>query len=96
MTAEDIKNIRSELGWTQVQMAAYLSVSDVVIWRWETGQSTPDPYRMAVLQQLRQRLDEAKAQKQKRDFVSGLKLAGAAGIVALLAYLFKEPSDNDD
>lgn len=90
MAPNQIRELRDELGWTQNQMGTYLNISQVGIWRWESGQSAPDDYRGAMLWQLRERLDEAKADQQKQEFIEGLKIAGAISAVALLAYLFSK------
>ncbi len=88
MTPQQIKALRDELGWTQQQMGSFLNVSQVGIWRWESAQATPDAYRMAALKQLRIRLDQARVARQQQEFIEGLKVAGALGVLALLVYLF--------
>ena len=89
MTPQQIKALRDELGWTQQQMGSFLNVSQVGIWRWESAQATPDAYRMTALKQLRIRLDQARVARQQQEFIEGLKVAGALGVLALLVYLFK-------
>jgi len=88
MDKREVKALRAELGWTQHQMGAAMNASQPVIWKWENGVAVPDVYRAAALTQLRARLDEAKVDRQKQEFIEGLKVAGAVGAVALLAYLF--------
>ena len=68
-------------------MGSYLNGSQVGIWRWESAKATPDAYRMAVLEQLRIRLDQW-SESHRQEFMDGLKVAGALGVPALLGYLF--------
>ena len=89
MTPQQIKALRDELGWTQQQMGSFLNVSQVGIWRWESAQATPDAYRMAALKQLRTRLEQARVARQQQEFIEGLKVAGALGVLSLLVYLFR-------
>lgn len=51
-TSEKIKELRSERGWSQEQMAEKLSVSRQAITKWETGAGTPDIENLAAIAQL--------------------------------------------
>ena len=37
-----IKNLRKEKGWTQLQLAEKLNVTDKAVSKWEVGEANPD------------------------------------------------------
>ena len=97
MTADEIKNLRTRLGWTLREMGEVLDVSHMAISKWERAERTPGPYKMAALEQLRNRLDRAEGDERRDEFMSDLKgLAARAGIAILLAYLFKDSLGSDE
>jgi len=95
LTAKQIAKIRTDLGLTQAQFATYMQVSLMTVNTWEMGTRNPDNYKLATLLELRKRIDEAKANRAKKQFVDGLKVAGAIGIGTLLAYIFSN-SPNEE
>lgn len=90
LTPKQIAKIRTDLGLSQVQFATYMQVSMITVTNWENGVRNPDNYKLATLIELRRQIDEARANKAKEEFITGLKLAGAVGISALLAYIFSD------
>ena len=97
MTAEEIRKLRSRLGMTLADMSDVMGVTDMAVSKWERGLTTPDPYKMAALEQLRDRLDRAEADQRRDEFMGDLKsLAARAGIAILLAYLFKDSLGSDE
>ena len=51
--AKDIKNIRSELGMTQVLFAGVIGVSTKTVEAWEAGRNMPDGPARRILSMLR-------------------------------------------
>lgn len=90
MEKEKITRIRKELGLTKTQFAAYMGVSLMTVNFWEMGERSPDNYKLATLRGLEKKLGQLKPQ-EKPQFAEGLKIAGAIGLGALLAYIF-DPS----
>ena len=91
MTPQAIRNLRERLNWTQTEFGNFFDVGQVSVSKWELGYSEPDQYRMAALEQLRDRLDQAEAQEQREQFEQALKaIAVGAGIGVLLSFLFGE------
>ena len=89
MTPQEIRDLRKRLGWTQTEYATFFDVGQVAVSKWENGKSEPDRYRMAALEQLRDRLDQAEAQERREQFEQALKaIAVGAGISVLLSFLF--------
>ena len=52
MTADEIKNIRAGLGFSQVEFARALGVSFTTVNRWENGKATPQGDRITRIQDL--------------------------------------------
>lgn len=91
MEGQEIKALRRRLGWTQTDLADHLHVTVNAVSKWERGDSNPDPYRAAAVEQLIRRLDEADAEQRRQEFLRGLGRAALAfGVGGLLAYLFDE------
>lgn len=43
-----IAQLRSKLGWTQVQLAAWYGVTELTLMRWEHGATTPTALALRV------------------------------------------------
>ena len=97
MTPEEIFQLRTRLGWSMYEMARQLGVSRSTIWAWEHGQNQPDPMRLAVLRQLRGRLNEAEEQRSQQEFVNKISgVAAGLGVGFLLGVLFKGGTVEDE
>ena len=59
--AKEIKNIRNELGMTQVLFAGFMGVSTKTVEAWEAGRNTPDGPARRILAMLK--VDPALPQK---------------------------------
>lgn len=55
MTAEEVKALREQLGWTQERMARELGVSFATVNRWEKGHTTPSNLAEKTLERLARR-----------------------------------------
>lgn len=89
MTPQEIRDLRKRLGWTQGQLAEFFDVTTQAVSKWELGQSQPDPFKVAALEQLRDRLDQAEAEQRREQFEQMLKtVAVGAGIGVILSFLF--------
>jgi DNA-binding transcriptional regulator YiaG len=55
MTAEEVKALREQLGWTQERMARELGVSFATVNRWEKGHRSPSHLAEKTLQRLARR-----------------------------------------
>lgn len=91
MESEEIKHLRKRLGWSLADFGRYFGVTAQAVLKWERGTARPNDFALAAMIQLRSRLDAAKGEHQKQQFINGLKRALlTGGIVALLAYLFNQ------
>ena len=91
MTPQEIRDLRKRLGWTQTQLAESFDVTMQAVSKWELGLSSPDPFKMAALERLRERLAQAEAAERREQFEQTLKtVAVSAGIGVLLSFLFGE------
>jgi transcriptional regulator with XRE-family HTH domain len=91
MNPEEIKQLREELGWSLAKFGKYFGVTAQAVLKWERGTALPNDFALASMIQLKRRLDEAKGNNQKQQFINGLKQALlTGGIVALLTYLFNQ------
>jgi DNA-binding XRE family transcriptional regulator len=72
---------------TQVELAQVVGVSDGAVKMWETGRRTPDRRAQAILQKLRNRVDEEGPSVAQK--LLALALGGATFMVILSA-LFEE------
>lgn len=91
MTGPEIARIRSELGFTQAQLAQLLGVHVLTVSKWERGVLEPSPHQAAFIQSF------AVAQTKKPDIgkvVVGL-LVGAGVALALYALLKAAFQDGD-
>lgn len=89
MKPQEIKRLRTELGWSQADMARHFGYTAASVMKWERGMSEPSDMVTAALIQIRRQLDERK-KKQKQEFINGLTATFVTGgLVALLAYAFK-------
>lgn len=88
MKPHEIKQLRTDLGWSQTDMGRYLGYTDTAIRKWENGLAKPSSLVTATLIQIRKQLDDRK-QKQRDEFIRGLAATFiTGGIVAFLAYTF--------
>jgi transcriptional regulator with XRE-family HTH domain len=88
MQPDEINQLRKRLGWSLADFGRYFGVTSQAVFKWEHGQTQPSDFALAVMIQLRRRLD-ALGEQQKQQFINGLKNALlTGGIVAILAYLF--------
>lgn len=91
MEPKEIIQLRKELGWSLANFGKYFGVTAQAVLKWERGTALPNDFAMAAMIQLRNRLDQAKENQQKQQFIYGLKRALlTGGILALLAYLFNQ------
>ena len=91
MEAEKIRQLRQRLGWSLADFGRYFGVTAQAVLKWERGTAQPNDFALAAMIQLRSRLDAAKGEQQKQQFINGLRHALlTGGIVALLAYLFNQ------
>ncbi len=91
MNPEEIKQLRKELGWSLAKFGKYFGVTAQAVLKWERGTALPNDFVLASMIQLERRLDEAKGNNQKQQFINGLKQALlTGGIIALLTYLFNQ------
>lgn len=90
MTPEDIRELRKRLGWSLAEFGRHFGVSPQAVLKWERGDARPSDFALATMIQLNRRLN-ALSEKQKHEFINGLKTALlTGGILALLAYLFQK------
>jgi len=86
MSPEEIRKLREDMGVTQREFAEVLGATQAAVSQWESGVKRPDRRSHAILQGLRQKVDE-----KGQDFVAELiKLAGTVGLVVILAKIFGE------
>jgi transcriptional regulator with XRE-family HTH domain len=52
--AEQLKAFRKRRGWTQADLAGFLSVSPRALWRWEKGDQPLDLTREGAIQRMAQ------------------------------------------
>lgn len=100
LSPSDIATLRGRLGWTQVVMGQYLKVTARTIGYWEAGTVEPSDYQMAMLQILRDKLEQAHKNSRTSQFKEKLNnqlpaILFGIGIVALFAFLFSEDNDAD-
>jgi transcriptional regulator with XRE-family HTH domain len=90
MTPKGIRELRKRLGWSLAEFGQHFGVSPQAVLKWERGKARPSDFALATMIQLNRRLD-ALSDKQKNEFINGLKTALlTGGILALLAYLFQK------
>lgn len=91
MEPHQIKQLRQEIGWSLAEFGRYFGVTAQAVLKWERGTAQPNDFALAAMIQLQRRLRVAKEEKQKLQFINGLKRALlTGGVLALLAYLFNE------
>lgn len=56
-TADKIRNLRLELGWSQVEMAHATGVTRNAVTAWETGKRSPTAHRTHALETIRTLID---------------------------------------
>jgi len=90
MTPKGIRELRKRLGWSLAEFGRHFGVTPQAVLKWERGKARPSDFALATMIQLNRRLD-ALSDKQKNEFINGLKTALlTGGILALLAYLFQK------
>ena len=89
MEPSEIRQLRQRLGWSLADFSRFFGVTPQAVLKWEKGTARPNDLALATMIQLRYRLDAA-GEQQKQQLINGLKRALlTGGILALLAYLFK-------
>lgn len=89
MEPQEIIQLRQQLGWSLASFGKYFGVTAQAVLKWERGTAIPNDFAMAAMIQLRKRLDQAVKDKQKQEFINGLRRALiTGGIIALLTFLF--------
>lgn len=89
MTPIGIRELRKRLGWSLAEFGRHFGVTPQAVLKWERGDARPSDFALATMIQLNRRLD-ALSDKQKNEFINGLKTALlTGGMLALLAYLFQ-------
>lgn len=91
MEPKEIIQLRKELGWSLANFGRYFGVTAQAVFKWERGTAQPNDFALATMIQLQHKLKEAHEDKQKQQFINGLKRALlTGGVLALLAYLFND------
>ena len=91
MQPSEIIQLRQDLGWSLANFGRYFGVTAQAVLKWERGTARPNDFALAAMIQLQHKLREAQGEKQKQQFINGLKRALlTGGVLALLAYLFNE------
>jgi DNA-binding transcriptional regulator YiaG len=86
MSPGEIRQLRKDMGVSQREFGEILNATQAAVSQWESGVKRPDQRTQAILQGLRQKVDE-----KGQDFVAELlKLAGTVGLVVILAKIFGE------
>jgi len=96
MTPDEIHRIRERAGLTLAQLGEILGVGASTVSQWETGKRTPSEGKIAVMQQIRERLDRARSQEAARDLL--LKIGGVAataGLTVAWKKLFSDETDSE-
>ena len=58
MSADQIKNFRTTLGWTQEELASKLGVTQESVCQWELGKRTPGRPVLMLLSLLKEEISE--------------------------------------
>lgn len=91
MEPQEIIQLRQKLGWSLASFGKYFGVTAQAVLKWERGTAIPNDFAMAAMIQLRKRLDHAVKEKQKQEFINGLRRALlTGGVIALLTFLFNK------
>ena len=91
MQPSEIIQLRQQLGWSLAEFGRYFGVTAQAVLKWERGTAQPNDFALATMIQLQHKLREAQEEKQKLQFINGLKRALlTGGVIALLAYLFND------
>ena len=88
MTGEELKGVRVQMGFTQMQMARALNVSFATLNRWENGRNPVSTETARLLQCLQPVVASAKKRKSPFDLKELREAAlttGIAGVVATAA-----------
>jgi len=98
MRPDEIKKLRSDLGWSQRKLGQYLGGYNAnAVYKWEHGEAQPPGPVVGLLVHLRQELDKRENERLKREFIQALASAAVAGgIVAFMDYLFNKNNDDED
>jgi len=83
MTGKEIREIREELGVSQVKFAYYLRISFSTLNRWETGKANPDSETLNQLERLGELMKRDKVDKNK--VLESLQMVGLASSITLAA-----------
>lgn len=91
MEPQEIIQLRQQLGWSLASFGKYFGVTAQAVLKWERGTALPNDFAMAAMIQLKKRLDHAVKEKQKQEFINGLRRALlTGGVIALLTFLFNK------
>ena len=66
MSPEEIKRLRTSLGWSQERMARELGVSFCTVNRWERGKTMPSPMAMKSISTLKETIGKRNLRKSPR------------------------------
>lgn len=89
----DLKRIRLNAGLNTVQMGSALGVNPQSIVNWENDRASPPQMQLMAYVKLDERVKEIKASnngKQKPINKEIMQIILAGGLIALMAWLFKE------
>lgn len=90
MKPQEIKQLRTDLGWSQAQLGAKLGYTAPTVMKWEKGITAPPDLAIGVLSQLKRQL-ETKKSANRNDFIEKLTaVAITGGIMAFIAMIFKD------
>lgn len=92
MSPDEIFQLRRRLGYSQEKLASVLGVARQQISRWERGVRNPDPYREAVMEEIRRQLDEHDQERYAKMLLSAV---GGASAGVLLKWLFSRGGDGN-
>lgn len=89
MTPQEIFALRQSLNISMNDFGKFFSVSTAAVQKWENGTSRPSPVVQVSMEQLKHKLEIARArgtENEERDKIVRLVVFG--GIAAILFYLF--------
>ncbi|PKD43709.1 helix-turn-helix domain-containing protein [Rhodohalobacter barkolensis] len=91
MQPSEIIQLRQQLGWSLAEFGKHFGVTAQAVLKWERGTAQPNDFALATMIQLQERLQQAERNKQKQQFINGLRRALlTGGVIALLTYLFNK------
>lgn len=87
MTGTEIKRLRQDLGMTQTEFGSVVNAHFVTVSKWESGETSPDPYQQGMLQ----RFAQVQERKKVGDMAKGALIT--AGVIGALLLLLNAAKD---